>query len=166
MPNRVAAPAYFRPKHIEGVGVLQDAGVLQKNPITMVLSELHAVYPHIDEAQYLVSLGSGSTRSSEDRQDQLPGILDSNFIVRLFRAHMSLVKNIFIVRLFRAYMSPLGNNFIVRLFRAYMSLVEDIFTVRLFRVYMLLVEHNFLYAFIGRTCSCSEAATRGMCSDD
>ncbi|KAB5514941.1 patatin-like phospholipase-like protein [Coniochaeta sp. 2T2.1] len=99
-----AAPAYFRPKHIEGVGVLQDAGVLDNNPITMALSELHAVYPHIDEAQYLVSLGSGSTRSSEDRQDQLPGILDSSFIVRLFRAHMSLVKNIFIVRLFRAYM--------------------------------------------------------------
>lgn len=137
--------SYFRPKHIKGVGLLQDAGVLENSPLTVALSELHAVYPSIDEPQFLVNLSSESTRSSEDTQDELHGISENNFIVRLVRAYMpqdilAILENNFIARLVRAYMSLpqdildiLENNFIARLVRAYESLIRGRQTFDVFR---------------------------------
>ncbi|KAM7210074.1 patatin-like phospholipase-like protein [Rhypophila decipiens] len=88
-----AAPAYFKPKYIEGVGPLQDAGVLHNNPLTIALSELHAVYPTISTPQYLINLGTGTARSPDGPQeDKALSVFGNNFIVRLFRSYMSLLR--------------------------------------------------------------------------
>ncbi|KAK3692967.1 hypothetical protein B0T22DRAFT_532338 [Podospora appendiculata] len=86
------APAYFKSKYIEGVGPLQDAGVLQNNPLTIALSELHAVYPAVSAPQFLINLGTGTVRSPDGPQENKPlSIFGNSFIVRLFRSYMSLL---------------------------------------------------------------------------
>ncbi|KAK3938223.1 patatin-like phospholipase-like protein [Diplogelasinospora grovesii] len=87
-----AAPAYFKPKYIEGVGPLQDAGVLQNNPLTIALSELHAVYPGVSAPQFLINLGTGTVRSPDGPQEKPTGIFANSFIMRLFRSYMSLIR--------------------------------------------------------------------------
>ncbi|KAK3935780.1 patatin-like phospholipase-like protein [Diplogelasinospora grovesii] len=114
-----AAPAYFKPKHIEGVGLIQDAAVFGANPLTLAFSELHAA--GVSAPQFLINLGTGSAGSpggpQEDQRPEgkireaLQQIVGDNLIVRL-------------VRLTReALQQTVGNNFIVRLVRAYTSLI-------------------------------------------
>ncbi|KAH7115754.1 hypothetical protein B0J13DRAFT_681344, partial [Dactylonectria estremocensis] len=89
-----AAPAYFTPKHIDGVGLLQDAGVLQNNPINLALSELRSLYPAKPLPQYLVSLGTGIFMESASRErvpGKRPGFFKRHFLYRLFKAYMSLL---------------------------------------------------------------------------
>ena len=54
------APSYFQPKFIEGIGWLQDAGLVENNPITTLLSQYHQLYPKKGSYQFLVNIGSGS----------------------------------------------------------------------------------------------------------
>ncbi|KAH7132983.1 hypothetical protein EDB81DRAFT_888099 [Dactylonectria macrodidyma] len=89
-----AAPAYFTPKHIDGVGLLQDAGVIQNNPINLALSELRSLYPAKPLPQYLISLGTGIFMESASRE-RVPGkrlgYFKRHFLHRLFKAYMSLL---------------------------------------------------------------------------
>jgi hypothetical protein len=75
------------------VGSLQDAGVLQNNPLTIALSELHAIHPNVSAPQFLINLGTGSMRSPDRVQERHTlGIFGDNFIMRLFRSYMSLLR--------------------------------------------------------------------------
>ncbi|KAH7120075.1 hypothetical protein B0J13DRAFT_532358 [Dactylonectria estremocensis] len=85
---------YFTPKHIDGVGLLQDAGVLQNNPINLALVELRSLYPAKPLPQYLVSLGTGIFMESVSRErvpGKRPGFFKRHFLYRLFKAYMSLL---------------------------------------------------------------------------
>ncbi|CZT11980.1 uncharacterized protein RAG0_15979 [Rhynchosporium agropyri] len=54
-----AAPWYFRPHHIEGVGTFQDGGLWRNNPIDIAISEACALWPTIVEPDVVLSLGTG-----------------------------------------------------------------------------------------------------------
>ncbi|KAH6984112.1 hypothetical protein EDB80DRAFT_625131 [Ilyonectria destructans] len=89
-----AAPAYFAPMHINGVGLLQDAGVIQNNPINLALSELRSLYPAQSLPQYLISLGTGISMESASREHvpgKRTGFFKRHFLYRLFKAYMSLL---------------------------------------------------------------------------
>ncbi|CAK7206337.1 hypothetical protein SEUCBS139899_009126 [Sporothrix eucalyptigena] len=57
-----AAPGFFPPKHIRGVGTFQDAGPLENDPLVSALSEVAALFPLVDEPDFVVSLGTGEPR--------------------------------------------------------------------------------------------------------
>lgn len=54
---------YFPPKKIHGVGTFQDAGPLENDPLVSALSEVAALFPQIEEPDFIVSLGTGNPRS-------------------------------------------------------------------------------------------------------
>lgn len=54
-----AAPGYFPPKDIHGVGIFQDAGPLENDPLISALSEAAALFPHVEEPDFVLSLGTG-----------------------------------------------------------------------------------------------------------
>ncbi|KAI2602275.1 hypothetical protein GGR54DRAFT_645183 [Hypoxylon sp. NC1633] len=54
-----AAPGFFSPKHVDGVGTFQDAGPLENNPVISALSEAAALFPLVEEPDFVVSLGTG-----------------------------------------------------------------------------------------------------------
>ncbi|KFY04385.1 hypothetical protein V491_09370, partial [Pseudogymnoascus sp. VKM F-3775] len=54
-----AAPWYFRPHHIDGVGTFQDGGLWRNNPIDIAISEARALWPTIVEPDVVLSLGTG-----------------------------------------------------------------------------------------------------------
>ncbi|KAI9767636.1 MAG: hypothetical protein M1840_005507 [Geoglossum simile] len=57
-----AAAGFFPPKHISGVGTFQDAGPLENDPLISALSEVAAMFPLIEEPDFVVSLGTGAPR--------------------------------------------------------------------------------------------------------
>ncbi|CAK7238176.1 hypothetical protein SEUCBS140593_010402 [Sporothrix eucalyptigena] len=59
-----AAPGFFPPKHIHGVGTFQDAGPLENDPLVSALSEVAALFPLVDEPDFVVSLGTGEPKPS------------------------------------------------------------------------------------------------------
>ncbi|KAH6956055.1 hypothetical protein BKA56DRAFT_737905 [Ilyonectria sp. MPI-CAGE-AT-0026] len=84
--------AYFAPMHINSIGLLQDAGVIQNNPINLALSELRSLYPAKSLPQYLISLATGIERASRERvPGKRSGFFKRHFLYRLFRAYMSLL---------------------------------------------------------------------------
>jgi hypothetical protein len=54
---------FFPPKEIRGVGTFQDAGPLENDPLVSALSEVAAMFPQIEQPDYIVSLGTGTPRS-------------------------------------------------------------------------------------------------------
>lgn len=82
---------FFKPKSIDGVGVLQDAGVLQNNPVTLAISELKALYPEAS-MQYVVNVGNSSRRSPGPQERKSTGMFGGNFFTRLSSAYFSLIK--------------------------------------------------------------------------
>ncbi|KAH7393734.1 patatin-like phospholipase-like protein [Cadophora sp. MPI-SDFR-AT-0126] len=82
-----AAPFYFKPKHITGLGTFQDGGLRENDPGNLALEEAAVIHPSIDEPSLVVSLGTGSSRPSEvPRMSPSRGILQDGFIARLLRA--------------------------------------------------------------------------------
>ncbi|CAK7237038.1 hypothetical protein SBRCBS47491_009841 [Sporothrix bragantina] len=59
-----AAPGFFPPKHIHGVGTFQDAGPLENDPLVSALAEVAALFPLVDEPDFVVSLGTGEPKPS------------------------------------------------------------------------------------------------------
>ncbi|CZS94309.1 related to calcium-independent phospholipase A2 [Rhynchosporium graminicola] len=81
-----AAPFYFKPKHITGLGTFQDGGLRENNPGNLTLEETAVIYPSIDELSLMVSLGTGSSRPSDiPRMSPSRGIFQDGFIARLLR---------------------------------------------------------------------------------
>jgi hypothetical protein len=66
----------FPSHHINGVGTLQDAGLLENDPELWARSEVSALFPHLEEPDFVVSLGTGEPAASsyevstEDRRQQ------------------------------------------------------------------------------------------------
>src|ERR1700712_3829198 len=80
-------PRYFKPKTIEGVGTYQDAGQLRNNPIFIALSEVEAIFPHTQEPDFVVSLGTGGPRSNGRASGTSSrGLVKDGTIPRCFRA--------------------------------------------------------------------------------
>ncbi|EXU95695.1 patatin-like phospholipase family protein [Metarhizium robertsii] len=50
----------YGPKYVPGVGWLQDAGMVENNPISLLLSQYYELYPANATCQFLLSIGSGS----------------------------------------------------------------------------------------------------------
>ncbi|KAK1754174.1 patatin-like phospholipase-like protein [Echria macrotheca] len=61
-----AAPGFFPPKYIKGIGTFQDAGPLENDPLVSALSELAALFPLVEEPDFVVSLGTGEPKPSHD----------------------------------------------------------------------------------------------------
>lgn len=57
------ADRFFPPKHIKEVGTFQDSGPLENDPIQTAFSEVKALFPLIRQPDFLVSLGTGGSRS-------------------------------------------------------------------------------------------------------
>ncbi|KAH6705691.1 phospholipase, partial [Verticillium dahliae] len=55
--------SFFPPKHIRGVGSFQDAGPLV-DPTLSALCEVAALFPLLDEPDYVVSIGTGESQPS------------------------------------------------------------------------------------------------------
>ncbi|KAF7894677.1 uncharacterized protein EAF01_010127 [Botrytis porri] len=82
-----AAPWYFKPMSIPGIGTFQDGGVRQNDPGNIALQEVSALFPNSLEPSLVVSLGTGAARV-----DNVPymgpsrGLIKDGFIPRLVRA--------------------------------------------------------------------------------
>ncbi|KUJ07252.1 uncharacterized protein LY89DRAFT_725776 [Mollisia scopiformis] len=57
---------FFPPKDIEGVGIFQDAGPLQNDPLIAALAEAPALFPAGKTPDFVVSLGTGRTPVAEN----------------------------------------------------------------------------------------------------
>jgi hypothetical protein len=54
---------FFPPKEINGVGTFQDAGPLENDPLITALSEVAAMFPLVEEPDFMISLGTGAPRT-------------------------------------------------------------------------------------------------------
>jgi hypothetical protein len=62
---QLTAPrSFFPPKHIDKIGTVQDAGLLENDPVLWALSEMSVHYPHSEEPDFVVSLGTGEPGAS------------------------------------------------------------------------------------------------------
>ncbi|CAM1508786.1 Fc.00g056340.m01.CDS01 [Cosmosporella sp. VM-42] len=85
-----AAPLYFPPKYVSGLGTFQDAGVLENNPILVALSEFAAINGNA-KPDLVLNIGTGSTPDVPIK-DQRPRFIMDSWLVRLKRAYMSLMQ--------------------------------------------------------------------------
>ncbi|KPM41094.1 hypothetical protein AK830_g5493 [Neonectria ditissima] len=85
-----AAPVYFPPKYLPGLGTLQDAGVLENNPIIVALSEFTAMHGD-DKPDLVLNIGTG-TSPNVPLQDRKPRFIKDSWPVRLKRGYMELIQ--------------------------------------------------------------------------
>jgi hypothetical protein len=57
---------YFSPKYIQDIGTFQDAGPLENNPLISALRETEALFPLVDEPDFVVSLGTGEPKPDQE----------------------------------------------------------------------------------------------------
>lgn len=77
---------YFTPKEIHNVGVFQDAGPLENDPVVSALTEATVMYPHVEEPNFVVSLGTGEPQSDDSPSlDASRGVWRNGTLPRLFR---------------------------------------------------------------------------------
>ncbi|KAM9874547.1 hypothetical protein VDGL01_11377 [Verticillium dahliae] len=80
-----AAPGFFPPKHIRGVGSFQDAGPLV-DPTLSALCEVAALFPLLNEADYIVSIGTGESQPSNSAAtDDMRNVWGNGAVPRLGR---------------------------------------------------------------------------------
>ncbi|KAH7111753.1 hypothetical protein B0J11DRAFT_598320 [Dendryphion nanum] len=81
-----AAPGFFPPKHIRNVGTFQDAGPLENDPLISALSEVAAMFPLVEEPDFILSLGTGEPTSNNELSTDIPrGIWKNGAFPRLCR---------------------------------------------------------------------------------
>ncbi|RSL73884.1 hypothetical protein CEP54_000277 [Fusarium duplospermum] len=85
-----AAPVYFPPKYLPGLGTFQDAGTLANNPIIVALSEFAAIYGN-EKPDLVLNIGTG-TSPDMPLQDQKPRFVRDSWPVRLKRGYMALMQ--------------------------------------------------------------------------
>ncbi|KAH8194108.1 hypothetical protein TruAng_011729 [Truncatella angustata] len=81
-----AAPYYFKPKHVYGVGIFQDGGLMFNNPASIAVLEAEAVYRNAAEPSLVVSLGTGSSKLSNPVTTNARHFLRDSFPARVYRA--------------------------------------------------------------------------------
>ncbi|KKO96629.1 hypothetical protein THAR02_11267 [Trichoderma harzianum] len=59
-----AAPYYFTPHHLDGIGTFQDGGLTFNNPAAIALKEAASLFPATPEPSIVASLGTGTVRTS------------------------------------------------------------------------------------------------------
>ncbi len=59
--HHLTSYSFFPPKHIHDVGTFQDAGPLENDPLISALSEVTALFPTIEEPDFVISLGTGDS---------------------------------------------------------------------------------------------------------
>ena len=57
-------------KEIPGVGTFQDVGLLRNDPTAIAFAEATALYPSVEQADMILSLGTGSLKASHEVHDQ------------------------------------------------------------------------------------------------
>ncbi|KAH8655641.1 patatin-like phospholipase-like protein [Xylariales sp. PMI_506] len=67
-----AAPYYFKPRHIDGIGTFQDGGLVYNNPSSIALEEVRVLFPATPEPSIVVSLGTGSARIADPLHTSSP----------------------------------------------------------------------------------------------
>ncbi|KIV98622.1 uncharacterized protein PV09_09590, partial [Verruconis gallopava] len=98
-----AAPGFFPPKHIQGVGTFQDAGPLENNPIVSALTEFKTVFPLIKKPDFVVSLGTGSARVDKTN----PTVV----------SHLRFWRNRTLLRLYRLFMEKTRDRLLTYAFK-------------------------------------------------
>ncbi|KAF4462509.1 patatin phospholipase, partial [Fusarium albosuccineum] len=85
-----AAPLYFTPKYLSGLGTFQDAGTLVNNPIIVALSEFAAMYGD-GKPDLVLNIGTG-TSPDMPVEDERPRFIKDSWLVRLKRGYMALMQ--------------------------------------------------------------------------
>lgn len=94
-----AAPWFFKPMSITGVGTFQDGGLNHNNPVFIATSEARYLYPNC-QLDMLVSAGTGTASfktRSEFASDYIPtgspvspsGFWNHRFLARIYRSFMN-----------------------------------------------------------------------------
>ncbi|KAH9905226.1 FabD/lysophospholipase-like protein [Xylariomycetidae sp. FL2044] len=61
-----AAPGFFPPKQIHGLGTFQDAGPLENDPLLSALSAVADLFPWVEQPDFVVSLGTGEPKPGHE----------------------------------------------------------------------------------------------------
>jgi hypothetical protein len=96
----------FPPKKIDGVGTFQDLGPLQNDPLISALSEVAAMFPLVEEPDFIVSLGTGSPRTSGKPSMSVPGRLSlwkDGAFPRLWRMFWERMRDRHVKQVFRTH---------------------------------------------------------------
>lgn len=59
-----ALRSFFPPTHIDKIGTFQDPGLLENDPVLWALSEIATHFPHSEEPDFVVCLGTGEPGAS------------------------------------------------------------------------------------------------------
>lgn len=78
--------SYFKPKYIQGLGLLQDGGLLFNNPASIALRETAALFPAAPQPSLVVSLGTGHACGEDVGVASRLRLWRDSFPVRIFRA--------------------------------------------------------------------------------
>ncbi|KAK8013547.1 acyl transferase/acyl hydrolase/lysophospholipase [Apiospora marii] len=78
-----AAPCYFKPRQIDGVGTFQDGGLAFNNPAAIAVQEACALGA---EPSIIVSLGTGVVKARSPLQASTRRFFQDSFPMRIFRA--------------------------------------------------------------------------------
>lgn len=60
----------FAPQHIPLVGTFQDHGPLENDPILSAMTETRKIYPHIEEPDFILSLGTGDPTDAKSLSEE------------------------------------------------------------------------------------------------
>ncbi|KAI0798414.1 acyl transferase/acyl hydrolase/lysophospholipase [Xylaria sp. FL0064] len=86
-----AAPMFFPPKYIPGLGTFQDGGVLRNNPTIVGLSEFSALTEGA-RPDLIINLGTGSEPEPQAWNERRLRFWRDGWLARLARAYMSLMQ--------------------------------------------------------------------------
>ena len=79
----------FSPVHVNGL-TYQDGGMRQhNNPVNLALWESRVVWPHVDQPDVVVSLGTGTEIATSPKASEFRHIFKDGFIPRLYRSFKS-----------------------------------------------------------------------------
>ncbi|KAK2050979.1 hypothetical protein LY76DRAFT_476323, partial [Colletotrichum caudatum] len=85
-----AAPYYFTPWSIDGLGTFQDGGLVANNPSSIALQEVASLFPGAPDPSLLASVGTGFSREDRQRAREPEGGWRDCFLFRLARAFRTL----------------------------------------------------------------------------
>ncbi|KAK1506523.1 uncharacterized protein CCOS01_16575 [Colletotrichum costaricense] len=88
--SATAAPYYFTPWRIDGLGAFQDGGLVANNPSYIALQETASLYPVTPDPSIFVSVGTGSSQADEPPSSESGGPWRDCFPLRLVRALWNL----------------------------------------------------------------------------
>ncbi|KAI9772432.1 MAG: hypothetical protein M1840_000635 [Geoglossum simile] len=98
-----AAAGFFPPKHISGVGTFQDPGPLENDPLISALSEVAAMFPFIEEPDFVVSLGTGAPRKNDPSMSGPRNVWKDGAFPRLCRMYWEKIRDRKVRQVFRTH---------------------------------------------------------------